>query len=526
MPVQALPSSRRTLVILAAVLVLTGLAVVAMSDHFAVDDAYISLRYAHNLVAGEGFVFNPAQRVEGVTNLLWTLIMSLVIAAGLPVGYASTTLGFVMGLGGLLIAWRLAARLTNVWAGWVSIMAVAMVPSYWLAAGNGLEGGLYALLLTATIYTATFGKRTYVAGVLGGLLFLTRPESAALLPLVLLAGACGLRGDNKLHRPRLTRELWGIFLPWVAVIAGATAWRWLYFGSVLPNSVLAKRPPSNQWSDLAPLLRAGMTYTWGFLGTAYLPVCGALAALLLAGRRPISWLIALTFLGAALVAARNGGDWMQNYRLLVVYAPLLGCGLAVAWERILAWLPRSGPPVRPARAAARIALPLFLAGCLPLFFHNWRSSPSLAFQAEPHGYQTVCMAIRDALDPNAIVCAEALGKASYALPNNRFHDPAGLTDAYLARNGRLDPTFGRWDLNYTVNTVCPDLYITHGMGGLARVAQFARVYRGDFLAEYAVYTFPEGRLAVAARNNCAAKLQDSLLATGMLRVQFRKSDSR
>ena len=33
----------------------------------------ISLRYAQNLAAGDGLVWNPGDRVEGITNFLWTL---------------------------------------------------------------------------------------------------------------------------------------------------------------------------------------------------------------------------------------------------------------------------------------------------------------------------------------------------------------------------------------------------------------------------------------------------------------------
>ena len=46
------------------------------------DDAYISFRYADNLVNGHGLVFNPGERVEGITNLLWTVLFVPVLAAG------------------------------------------------------------------------------------------------------------------------------------------------------------------------------------------------------------------------------------------------------------------------------------------------------------------------------------------------------------------------------------------------------------------------------------------------------------
>ncbi|MFQ5416191.1 MAG: hypothetical protein ACE5FL_03975 [Myxococcota bacterium] len=48
-----------------------------------IDDAYISFRYAGNLVAGHGLVFNAGEYVEGFTNLLWTLL----IAAGIALGF-------------------------------------------------------------------------------------------------------------------------------------------------------------------------------------------------------------------------------------------------------------------------------------------------------------------------------------------------------------------------------------------------------------------------------------------------------
>ena len=41
------------------------------------DDAMISMRYAWNFAHGNGLVWNVGQRVEGYTNLLMTLVMSV-----------------------------------------------------------------------------------------------------------------------------------------------------------------------------------------------------------------------------------------------------------------------------------------------------------------------------------------------------------------------------------------------------------------------------------------------------------------
>ena len=50
---------------------------------FAIDDAYISLRYAENWANGYGPVFNPGERVEGYTNFLLVAVEMLLFKLGL-----------------------------------------------------------------------------------------------------------------------------------------------------------------------------------------------------------------------------------------------------------------------------------------------------------------------------------------------------------------------------------------------------------------------------------------------------------
>ncbi len=60
-----------------------------------IDDAYISYRYAQNLVSGNGLVFNIGEYVEGYTNLLWTLL----IAAGLLLSWSAEATSHWLGFG-------------------------------------------------------------------------------------------------------------------------------------------------------------------------------------------------------------------------------------------------------------------------------------------------------------------------------------------------------------------------------------------------------------------------------------------
>nr|HNH96503.1 hypothetical protein [Microthrixaceae bacterium] len=60
-----------------SVLVVSVAVVLAWQFRFVQDDAFISFRYAKNLVDGNGLVFNPGQPVEGYTNFLWTALHAI-----------------------------------------------------------------------------------------------------------------------------------------------------------------------------------------------------------------------------------------------------------------------------------------------------------------------------------------------------------------------------------------------------------------------------------------------------------------
>ena len=68
---------------LVALIVILALAARLIPGPRTIDDAYITFRYARNLLAGNGFVFNPGERVLGTTTPLFTLILA---AAALPFG--------------------------------------------------------------------------------------------------------------------------------------------------------------------------------------------------------------------------------------------------------------------------------------------------------------------------------------------------------------------------------------------------------------------------------------------------------
>ena len=59
--------------VIVALTVLALLGAAKGLERWTTDDAFISFRYAANLVEGNGLVFNAGERVEACSNFAWTL---------------------------------------------------------------------------------------------------------------------------------------------------------------------------------------------------------------------------------------------------------------------------------------------------------------------------------------------------------------------------------------------------------------------------------------------------------------------
>src|SRR5258706_10068098 len=97
--------------LLAAVRVL--LVIHAFVYNATVDDAFITFRYSSNLLAGEGPRWNPGELpVEGYTSFGWMVLMTGPCLAGHP-AFLANVVSVLAGIGGLIVAWRLARRLVG-----------------------------------------------------------------------------------------------------------------------------------------------------------------------------------------------------------------------------------------------------------------------------------------------------------------------------------------------------------------------------------------------------------------------------
>jgi arabinofuranosyltransferase len=285
-----------------------------------IDDAYISYRYAQNLVDGHGLVYNIGERVEGYTNLLWTLMVAGGIALGVSASLVGHWLGFASGVFLLLATYLYSRSLLPKDMKWLALAApVLLYASNSFAAWtiSGLETPLFAAWVTAAV-TAFAARRMGWVLAFCILASLTRPEGALL--------AAALLGFDWLvqliaQRPKRLTELLRLSLPCLAYalfIAGLTAFRVVYYGDVLPNTFYAK-------TGGIPL-SYGPAYLYRFL------IDGAIFLLIpaLVGLGCKAYRIGFAFLALITVyLIAVGGDVFFHGRFLLPVLPILIAGALV-----------------------------------------------------------------------------------------------------------------------------------------------------------------------------------------------------
>ncbi|MHB8132989.1 MAG: glycosyltransferase family protein [Anaerolineaceae bacterium] len=201
-----------------------------------IDDSYITFRYARNILAGEGFVYNPGEPVMGTTTPLYTLLMvSLGAFSGGTEASFPTLALFVNSLADAITAlllWQIGRYLKQPLAGLAAALVWAVLPYSVTFAIGGLETSLYVLLLTGAFY-CYLTRRIFPAAFLGSLAILTRPDAIILLiPIALDHLVRILRKQEKLR--------WQDILALVLLPLMWYSFATLQFGSPIPHSVQAK----------------------------------------------------------------------------------------------------------------------------------------------------------------------------------------------------------------------------------------------------------------------------------------------
>jgi arabinofuranosyltransferase len=214
---------------------------------FAIDDAYISLRYAENWANGYGPVFNPGERVEGYTNFLLVAIEMLLFKLGLEGLLPVKIFSILCGIALLCIVehftWKkhrsiFLATCAGLLVGTSSPLA------FWSV--GGLETTLFTLLVTSGILLEVRwlqGSLPDSAGAAKGLILfmavLARPDAAIFVAVVVVHDFVYSWG----------RKSWSGFIVFLASFSGPTfiylAWKLHFYGQIIPLPVYTKIPSHN-----------------------------------------------------------------------------------------------------------------------------------------------------------------------------------------------------------------------------------------------------------------------------------------
>lgn len=209
---------------------LVGLVWLGTFGGLTIDDAFITWRYARNLVDHGIWNYNPSyiDLVEAYTNPSFAFLA--IIPAFLGISVEAFFKFFMGALGIVFVVW-MWRRPVPVWQRIGLLVATVANPVMYIHWFSGLETGLWIMLLTLVFVRITMrGELGWLghAGLL--LLALTRPEGLGYLAVLVVWSL-------------LLKRTWRQWLQaGVLLVVLGTYWvaRTMYFGRLLPNTFYAK----------------------------------------------------------------------------------------------------------------------------------------------------------------------------------------------------------------------------------------------------------------------------------------------
>ena len=460
------------------------------------DDAMISMRYAYNLVHGNGLVWNAGERVEGFTNPLWVGYMALFHLLPIPLTQMSlpiqisgavflgVNLYFVRGIvehfTDDLPAMLAAVALTAFYApliSWgllgmeVSILALILTATIWLILKNGLDRFtplIYILLAVATLF---------------------RIDMAVPYLVILAVMFIVQKQYRKQHL------LWGLGL-FILFLGAQTLARYLYYGDLLPNTYYLK---VQGWPFSLRILRGLFALVWFIYYSNWVLFLLPLSIFFFRRDWKVTLVVAV-IVGQLAYSVYVGGDAWEDHgganRFIAIAMPLFFATFGLAVELLRQKAVAVFNSARLAVVVSRLAwIFVFVIALLNfnLLMGDWKSIERWDLYRRPdyvagsdHNLQ-IALDLQNTTKPGASIAVVGAGTIPYLLPDRYAIDILGKADPVIAHEKvrtpmsiedvpTMRPGHMKWDYARTFGQLKPDVIVSIWEGTGQQAAPYLKDY--------------------------------------------------
>ena len=460
-----LQNSRVKVVVYSFILSLVFLFLCVVSYVGIFEDAFISFRYATNLAAGQGLVFNVGECVWGYSNFLWTIILAFCVTCSFSVISFAKYIGVISAIFTIvaLFYWLIKQSHSNFGLAFAGSFFLVTSTHFLLASQNGLETVFFTFLVflgTLFFLDAILKEKSFPWYTICFLLAsMTRPEG----PLFILVAAFIEVSLFAIVRKKLILKRLSLAVS--IFVVGYTVYVLLmysYYNALLPNAFFVKVNLKNDSQ-----ISGGINYLISFLGDIRAVfLFWPLLFILTDRRRFLQNIILVLFLVVYLLfVVRVGGDFqVYFYRFIIPILPLLflllGNSLIRMYELLQYRLPQYANSICIVIVCSLIYINFFAvrSPVIPFFSQTTRRTPivveNLSFLLQhpealknkmAHWFSSESMDIHpmgmvgqvldEKLEPGVSVATGQCGQIPFYLKNRRVLDMIGLMDDEVARRG-------------------------------------------------------------------------------------------
>ncbi|MEO6694929.1 MAG: hypothetical protein ABIY50_09360, partial [Ignavibacteria bacterium] len=519
------PAGNKSLILGFLIALSAAFIVICINNKFVQDDAFISFRYVQNFVEGNGLVFNIGERVEGYTNLLWVLILSVFVFLKINIQTISQMLSVIFGVVVLFVTYKLSELIeirspsTTVKkvktddTDLISVKLLDLIPSVLLVFSgsfifwsvSGMESTMFISFCLLGIYfylkSRNKAELDYKFSIFLVLATLTRPEGLYFFGLIIIHK---LFFTIKDHR----KDFLSVFFSkhnlisysiYVIPIILYFLIRYSYYGYLFPNTYYAKTGFSEAYFN------SGIEYFTKFLTTYLFYGIILIAPLYLFKKKENIFEMSLFYfliVSFIIYTISVGGDVLKQNRFFLPILPLIYILFAKFLSELYFIL--KGKLNNPKISFSVIIL-ITAAICI-YYYSSQKELLSKDIQGENGLVDKMKIAgnwfknKQQQLGRPLNLAATTIGAVSYFAGSNvNVIDLLGLTDKEIAHNPKLIPeiseqTIGWKERNYNADYVMsrdPDyIYFSTGVKPSA-YAERALYTTGEFIKYYYPYYFTD-----------------------------------